>query len=313
VGSYLDAGVGLVHPGPRHVRIVYTPMHGVGGMVAVEALARAGFTDVHVVTAQAEPDPDFPTVAFPNPEEPGALDLALADAERLGADVVLANDPDADRLGVAVGGRRLTGDQVGCLLAHHLLSTRPAGEGRERLVVTTIVSSSLLDAIAADFGAHCERTLTGFKWIMRPVLAQPDWDFVLGYEEALGYCVDSVVRDKDGITAALVLAELVAELKAEGRTLLDRLAELDARYGRHRTVQRSFRIPPAEQVAAMAKVRARADATSVEGADVVVVQQPGGRVVFRPSGTEPKLKLYAEAVDGDVDALADEATHWAGL
>ena len=214
-------------PGPRRLRIVYTPMHGVGGEIALTAFERAGFDDVHVVTAQFEPDSNFPTVAFPNPEEPGALDLALAEAERVGADVVLANDPDADRLAIAVGGRRLTGDEVGALLGHHLLSTRPAD--RERLVVTTIVSSSMLGRIADEFGAHHERTLTGFKWIVRPALAHPEWEFVLGYEEALGYCVGSLVRDKDGITAALVAAELAAALAAEDRTLEDRLDELGRR------------------------------------------------------------------------------------
>jgi len=311
VDAYLDAIGTVVGVGPRDLRIVYTPVHGVGGGLAVEALRRAGFNDVFVVAAQAEPDPDFPTAPFPNPEEPGVLDLALAEAAARGADIVLANDPDADRLAVAVGGRRLTGDEVGCLLAGHLLD-RPAE--RDRLVVTTIVSSTLLGRIAADAGAHYERTLTGFKWVVRPAFAHPEWDFVLGYEEALGYSVGGVVRDKDGISAAVVVAEMAAAAKAAGRSLRDLLTDLDRRYGRYRTAQRSFRVPPAEQQAAMARVRARPGAVDLRpDADVVIVEGDAGRVVFRPSGTEPKLKLYAEVVDGDLDALLAEAAGWAGL
>ena len=312
VEAYLDAVCSVVTDGPRQLRIVYTPMHGVGGHLALDAFRRAGFADVHVVAQQAEPDPDFPTVAFPNPEEPGALDLALADGEQLGADLVIANDPDADRLALAVQGRRLTGDEVGCLLADHLLATRPAS--RPRLVTTSIVSSTLLGRIAGDYGAQYERTLTGFKWIVRPALAHPDWEFVIGYEEALGYAVGGVIYDKDGISAALVAAELAASLHAAGHTLLDRLRELDDRYGRYRTAQRSFRLGPDEQAAAMVRVRSIPGAqSSPPPADVVVVETAAGRVVFRPSGTEPKLKLYAEVVDGDPQALLDEASRSAGL
>jgi phosphomannomutase len=318
VDAYLDHTLALVAPGPRALRIVYTPLHGVGGAVAREAFHRAGFDDVHVVARQAEPDPDFPTTPFPNPEEPGTLDLALADAMRVDADIVIANDPDADRLAVAVGGRRLTGDEVGSLLGHHLLSTRGAEGGRERLVVTSIVSSSRLERIAADLGAHCERTFTGFKWIVRPALAHPEWRFVFGYEEALGYLVgdgkDEAVRDKDGISAALVIAELAAALKEEGKTLLDRLAELDARYGAYHTAQRSFRLPPDAQARVMETVRRLDGAEDLRpAADVVILERPEGRIVYRPSGTEPKLKLYAETVGGDAGALADTAARWAGL
>ena len=224
---------------------------------------------------------------------------------------MLANDPDADRLAVAVGGRRLTGDEVGCLLGHHLLSTRPAD--RERLVVTTIVSSPLLARIADDFGAHRERTLTGFKWIVRPALAHPEWEFVLGYEEALGYAVGSLVRDKDGITAALVVAELAAALEAEAT--------------RCRTASTSSTaVRPVPDSSAVVPHRARRPSRRDGAARVLPAHRrpaaPGrrrdrqvgaGRVVFRPSGTEPKLKLYAEVVDGDLDALLDEAAAWAGL
>ena len=312
VDAYLDAIAAAAAPGPRRVRIVYTPLHGVGGRVGLEALRRAGFTDVHVVGRQAEPDPDFPTAPFPNPEEPGVLDLAFALADEVGADLVLAHDPDADRLAVGVGGRRLTGDEVGCVLGDHLLSF-PAGE-RERLVVTTIVSSTLLGHIAADAGAHYERTLTGFKWVVRPALAHPEWQLVLGYEEALGYAVTEAVRDKDGISAALAVAALAARARDAGETLLDRVRDLDLRYGRFRTGQRSFRVPVAEQEAAMARVRALPGASDLRPeADVVVVERDDGRVVFRPSGTEPKLKLYAEVVDGDLERLLAAATSWAGL
>jgi phosphomannomutase len=312
VDAYLAAIGTLAAPRPRDLRIVYTAMHGVGAKLALRSLTSAGFTDVRPVLAQVEPDPDFPTASFPNPEEPGALDLAFAEAAAVGADVILANDPDADRLAVAVSGRRLTGDQVGCLLADHLLR-RPA-ETRERLVVTSIVSSTLLGRIAADAGARYERTLTGFKWIVRPALAHPAYDFVLGYEEALGYSVGGIVHDKDGISAALVMAELASDLKAEGQTLLDRLAELDRRYGRYRTAQRSFRLDPAAQQAAMSLVRKLPDAEDLRPeADVVIIRRGTDRVAFRPSGTEPKLKLYAEVVDGDLDALLQTAAGWAGL
>lgn len=313
VDAYLDAAASVVAPGtPRDLRIVYTPMHGVGRPIVDALLKQCGFDDVHVVAEQADPDPDFPTVAFPNPEEPGALDLGFRAARERRADIVIANDPDADRVAVAVDGMRLTGDEVGALLAHHLLTSRPCE--RERLVVSTIVSSTLIERIAADHGARSERTLTGFKWIVRPALAHPELDFVLGYEEALGYTVGSLVRDKDGLTAALVIAELAAALKREGRTLHDRLREFDDRYGAHRTAQRSFRIPPVEQQAAMATVRALGGAHDLRPeADVVIIERGRQRVVFRPSGTEPKLKLYAEVIDGDVGALLEEATAWAGL
>ena len=317
VDAYLSAIGTVTAPAARDLRIVYTAMHGVGAKLALRALETAGFTDIHPVPAQIEPDPDFPTASFPNPEEPGALDLAIAQARAVGADVILASDPDADRLAVAVGGQRLTGDQVGCLLADHLLRRPALGTRdrlRDRLVVTSIVSSTLLGRIAANAGARYERTLTGFKWIVRPALAHPDWDFVLGYEEALGYSVGGIVHDKDGISAALVVAELAANLKAEGQTLLDRLAELDARYGRYRTAQQSFRLEHDAQQVAMAQVRQLHGAEDLRPeADVVIVERGTDRVAFRPSGTEPKLKLYAEVVDGDLDALLRTAAGWAGL
>jgi phosphomannomutase len=326
--AYLDEVVGQVVPGGRRdVRVAYTALHGVGTRPAVEAFAAAGFPPLHLVASQAAPDPDFPTVAFPNPEEAGALDAGLALAREIGADVLLANDPDADRLGVAVpcgtetgsvapAWRVLTGNEIGVLLADHLLRHRDVGG--ERLVVTTIVSSRLLARIAADAGVHYVETLPGFKWIIRPALANPDWRFVLGYEEALGYSVGSSVRDKDGIAAALVFAELVATQRAEGRTVCDRLAELARRHGLHATVGFSLRLGSgsegaARASAAVAKVRTSPPAV-LGGRRVISVEDladrpapttdaliwsldDGGRVVLRPSGTEPKLKVYVEVVE----------------
>jgi phosphomannomutase len=325
VDDYLDAAVGVVLVGgPRDLDVVLTPLHGVGGRVVVEALTRAGFAEPYVVPQQARPDPAFPTVAFPNPEEPGAIDLALAAARERGADLVLANDPDADRCAVALpdpaadgGWRMLRGDEVGALLGEHLLArTRPAAGA---VVANSIVSSQLLSRIAAAHGVRHETTLTGFKWISRvPGL-------VYGYEEALGYCVaPALVRDKDGVTAALVVAELAASLKAAGRTLLDALDDLARRHGVHATDQLSIRVAELSLIErAMASLRAEPPATLggsevtqaedlAEGGDLPPTDgllyrtADGGRVVVRPSGTEPKLKCYLEAVvpveQADVDA-----------
>ena len=227
--------------------VVYTPMHGVAGGLMLAAMRRSGFTPPHVVAAQAEPDPDFPTVTFPNPEEPGALDLALADAQRLGADLVLASDPDGDRLAVAVPGpqgtwRTLTGDQVGALLGASALE-RTAGDAApgNRLVASTIVSATLLAKITAAAGARYAETLTGFKWIVRAADHLPGTRFIFGYEEALGYAVGDVVRDKDGIGAALAMLAVAAEAKAAGRSVLDRYDELEKAHGVHLTSQVTLR------------------------------------------------------------------------
>lgn len=332
--AYLEAVVGQLSPGgARQVRVAYTPLHGVGATTATEAFAAAGFPALHIVADQADPDPTFPTVAFPNPEEPGALDRGLALAAAVGADVLLANDPDADRLGVAVpdgssGWRVLTGDEIGVLLADHLLRHRD--RDGERLVVTTLVSSRLLGRLAEARGIHYAETLTGFKWIVRPVLEHPAWRFVLGYEEALGFAVGSAVRDKDGIAAALAFAELVAESQVDGVGVLERLELLARELGLYATVGYSLRFGSsagaAEQAAAMQRARsvppvmlggvavsARRDlleqpptgdadaagrAGSAARADVVVWElADSSRVVLRPSGTEPKLKVYLEVVE----------------
>ncbi|MQY07378.1 phospho-sugar mutase [Actinomadura macrotermitis] len=316
VDAYLDALAGLPLGAERDVRVAYTPLHGVGRDVLLEAFARSGFPAPDVVGAQAEPDPEFPTVAFPNPEEPGAMDLVLALAADSGADLVIANDPDADRCAVAVPGpdgwRALTGDELGGLLAEHVLRHT---SGDDRLVVTTIVSSSLLARIAEAHGARFATSLTGFKWIMKA--GGPGDRRVFGYEEALGYSVGDVVHDKDGVGAALTAAALAAEAKRDGRTLGDLLDDQARRYGLHATSQLSFRVADLALIAgAMARLRAAPPAelagrpveafedltAGVDGlppTDGVRLRLGGdgpARVVIRPSGTEPKLKCYLEVV-----------------
>ncbi|WP_339155430.1 phospho-sugar mutase [Actinomadura luteofluorescens] len=331
-GLYLDAVSSLRLGGDREVSIVYTPLHGVGRDVLLTAFERAGFPSPAVVPEQAEPDPDFPTVDFPNPEEPGALDLALGLAEARGADLVIANDPDADRCAVAVPGpsgwRTLTGDEVGGLLAEHVLRHTT---GDDRLVATTIVSSSLLRAIAAAHRVRFAETLTGFKWIMKA--GAPGLRLVFGYEEALGYSVGDdrgvLVNDKDGIGAALAVAALAADAKRDGRTLLDLLDAQARRYGLHATSQLSVRVSDLSLItAAMARLRSdpprelggrrvesfddlARPAGDLPPTDGLRFRLAGGsRVVVRPSGTEPKLKCYLEAVlpvDDDVAAVRARA------
>ncbi|MDT0469760.1 phospho-sugar mutase [Streptomyces gibsoniae] len=293
---------------PRTARTVYTAMHGVGKDVLLAAFARAGFPAPVLVAEQAEPDPDFPTVAFPNPEEPGAMDLAFAQARETDPDLVIANDPDADRCAVAVKDgadwRMLRGDEVGALLATHLVHRGVSGTFAE-----SIVSSSLLGRIAEKAGLPYEETLTGFKWIARVDGLR------YGYEEALGYCVDpDGVRDKDGITAALLITELASVLKAEGRTLLDLLDDIAVDHGLHATDQLSVRVEdlsiianamrrlreqPPTRLAGLAVTRSE-DLT--QGTDLLPPTDglrytlDGARVIVRPSGTEPKLKCYLEVV-----------------
>ncbi|MFE5330541.1 phospho-sugar mutase [Embleya sp. NPDC056575] len=320
IDSYLDRAVSVVDPaGPRDVRIVHTAMHGVGTTVMLGAFDRAGFADIRPVPEQADPDPDFPTVAFPNPEEPGAMDLAFRTALAEDADLVIANDPDADRCAVAVpdpaatgGWRMLRGDEVGALLGAEV-----ARRGTDGVLATTIVSSSLLGAIARDNGIVYTETLTGFKWLARvPNLA-------FAYEEALGYCVDPAgVCDKDGVTAALMLAELAAGAKRDGRTLPALLDEIATRYGLYATDQYSVRVDRLDLIAdAMRRLRTEPPHTlgglAVAGVDDLLnppaadlpptdglrytlagdgADLLAGRVVVRPSGTEPKLKAYLEVV-----------------
>jgi phosphomannomutase len=337
--AYLDAVAGQpATAGSQDLTVVYTPMHGVAGDLMLRAILRAGFAAPHVVAAQAKPDPDFPTVAFPNPEEPGALDLALADARALGADLVLASDPDGDRLAVAVpaavaagagpeGWRQLSGDQLGALLGAHLLSAHLTGVDtgpREPLVATTIVSSTLLSKIAATAGARYKETLTGFKWIARAADGEAGTSFVFGYEEALGYQVGQAVRDKDGIGAALAVLRLAAAAKAGGQPFTGGYDSLERAHGVHLTEQLSLRISePAEvmrqiraappTVVGGLPVEAVADfadsGTGLPPSDVLRYTLPQARVVVRPSGTEPKIKAYLEVVEpaGDDLAAAREA------
>ena len=324
VESYLDGAVGVLDPeavNPDHrgeLLVAYTAMHGVGTGVVAEVFTRAGFGPPSVVPNQAAPDPAFPTVAFPNPEEPGAMDLVLELASRIEADIAIANDPDADRCAVAVptvdGWRMLRGDEVGVLLADHLLRRGIGG-----MYATTIVSSQLVGALCRSRGVDYAETLTGFKWIVRAGA-----DLGYGYEEALGYCVaPQFVRDKDGITAALLVAELAAGLKAELRTLPDRLDEIAAEFGVYATDQLSARVEDLSAIAtAMARLRSHPPSalldepvTSFEdllpSSDVVIMRTASARVVVRPSGTEPKLKAYLEVVepaDGGVPAARSRAS-----
>jgi phosphomannomutase len=304
--AYLDRVATLRTSAPGSIRIAATALHGVGATVLRQALRRAGFDDVRMVAEQAAPDPDFPTVSFPNPEEPGATDLLLALSADTDADVAIALDPDADRCALGARGRdgcwrMLRGDETGALLGEHILSTL---ESKDPLVATTIVSSSMLACIARSHGARYAETLTGFKW-----LARAGDGLVYAYEEALGLSVDpDVVRDKDGISAAIVACDLAATLAARGRTLLDALDELAVRHGVHLTEQISLRIASLDERARLlARLRAQPP-TELAGtavtcedlapdADVLRLRGDSVRLLVRPSGTEPKLKAYLEVTE----------------
>ncbi|MEP7192610.1 MAG: phospho-sugar mutase [Actinomycetota bacterium] len=322
--AYLDAATAVVAPdSPRALSVVHTALHGVGSAVVVAAFARAGFQAPMVVPSQSDPDPDFPTVRFPNPEEPGAIDAALELAARVHPDIVLANDPDADRCAVAVrdpgatstdvasmdepAWRMLRGDEVGSLLGAHILSRGVSGNA---VFANSIVSSRLLAAMAADAGIRHEETLTGFKWISRvPGLRY-------GYEEAIGYCVDpGQVCDKDGISAALMLAEMAAGLRAQGRCLLDVLDDLAVRHGVHATGAFAVRVDDLSLLEALMSGLRKSPPTDLGGVAITRIDdlaqgserlpptdglryllQDESRVIVRPSGTEPKLKVYLEAI-----------------
>ncbi|MCA5892356.1 phospho-sugar mutase [Isoptericola sp. NEAU-Y5] len=336
--AYLASVRALSDGRPRTLKVVTTSLHGVGGRVLARALADAGFTDVVPVAEQADPDPDFPTVRFPNPEEPGAIDMALGLAADVGADLVIANDPDADRCAVAVmdptvgtyqgaetarshGWRMLHGDEVGALLGREIAARADAVRGAQRPVLaSSVVSSRALSSIAAHHGAAHVTTLTGFKWIARTP------GLVFGYEEALGYCVDPAsVRDKDGISAAVLVAQLADRLKSEGRTIIDALDDVARENGLFLTDQLSARFSDLERIGAtMAHLRSNPPRTLAGSAVANVLDLTAGvdglpptdgivllaaddtRVVVRPSGTEPKVKCYLEVVE----PVAPDATSY---
>lgn len=329
----IDAYLGTIRAetkaGPDTARssqvIVYSAMHGVGGELAIRALEAAGHV-VHPVPEQHTPDPDFPTAPFPNPEEPGTLDLAIAQAVEVGADLVLANDPDGDRLAVAVprkgegietgsvGYERLTGDEIGVLLGDYVMSR----SARPGCVATTVVSSTLLDKVAGAQGFECHRTLTGFKWLARS--GSDGVPLCFAYEEALGYSVAPTIRDKDGISAALSFADMAAVASARGRSVDDLLSDVYGQHGFHLTSQVALRFegddPMAEMNELMSRLRdnppaslAGVPVTEVEDfgvgdpnrpvADLVILHLANGRLAIRPSGTEPKLKSYIEVINPD--------------
>jgi phosphomannomutase len=300
-------------PGPvSPLVIATTAMHGVGGALLAELLADAGHHDVHPVVEQSYPDPDFPTVGFPNPEEPGATDLLAAKMIEVDAELGLATDPDADRVAVLVrdragAPRQLTGDEVGALLGDWLLDQVTDGPGR--LVATTVVSSSLLGKIAARHGARFEETLTGFKWLSRPALTHPELRQVLAYEEAIGYAIGADATDKDGLSAAVAVASMASWHKSQGRTLPDALDALHEIHGAHVTENFSWRYEGPgwreRRDHALAGLSSsppeRIGDETVTGIsrlapDVLRIDLPDLRVAVRPSGTEPKLKCYCEAV-----------------
>ncbi len=316
VAAYVAAAAALVPSGPKDLRIALTAMHGVGADTALKALTAAGFTEVAMVASQTEPDPDFPTTPFPNPEEDGALDQAIATAREVDAELVIALDPDADRCAVAIpdsarpsGWRQLSGDQIGCLLGEQAAGEH-AGDP-QAVLARSFASSSTLDDIAGAHGLRSVETLTGFKWIVRP------HGLVYGYEEAIGYCVaPGVVRDKDGITAALKVCELAARLRQSGRTLDDALTDLCVTHGLHETSPLTVRVEDLSLIRrGMVNLRAAppaelAGAPVIEFADlrdgrgglgptdaVLIVTARRDKVVVRPSGTEPKLKCYLEVVE----------------
>jgi len=326
VADYAGMVVDLVggHDATRaDLMVATTAMHGVGAALLRRCLADAGFTSLATVPEQEQPDPDFPTIPFPNPEEPGATDLLLALAASSGAAIAIANDPDADRMAMGIptpdgGWRMLTGDELGAVFAVGLMGRRTSP--KPPLLVTTVVSSQLLAAIAADAGARFEETLTGFKWLCRPGFAHPELEQVLAYEESIGYAVGGL-HDKDGISASVVMADLVHRWTQQGVSPQDVLDDLARRHGAHVTDNFSLRLSGPGWSARLAAAAASVvddPPASLAGVAVVRMDQPaddvirlflanGDRVVIRPSGTEPKLKCYCEAVEPVADGEAPEA------
>ncbi|GAY18925.1 phospho-sugar mutase [Mycobacterium sp. shizuoka-1] len=311
VDAYLSRASAVRRSTRGAVRVALTAMHGVGGEFALRALHAAGFTDVHTVASQFDPDPDFPTVSFPNPEEPGAADALLTLAGQVGADIAIALDPDADRCAVGIptddGWRMLSGDETGWLLGDYILSMLADGQAATSVVASSVVSSLLLAAIAAGYGARHVETLTGFKWLARADADLPGCNLVYAYEEAIGHCVDpATVRDKDGISAAVLACDLATHLAAQQDSIAGALDRLALRHGVHTTAAVSRRVadtgeatammarlrtdPPTELAGFPVRATTRADAVFLVGGDA----QTSVRVVVRPSGTEPKVKCYTE-------------------
>ncbi len=322
IEAYIARAATVRHTRAGAPRVALTPMHGVGGDLALRALHAAGFTDVHPVASQFAPDPDFPTVTFPNPEEPGASDALLELAGRIGADVAIALDPDADRCAVGIptpaGWRMLSGDETGWLLGDYILSGLPPETAATSVVASSVVSSQLLARIAEDHGARHVVTLTGFKWLARADADLPGCTLVYAYEEAIGHCVDpTAVRDKDGISAAVLVCDLLAHLGAQSDSILAALDRLALHHGVHTTAAMSRRVADTDEAAAMmtrlrtdpptelagfgVEVTADADAVFLTGGDA----QTSVRVVVRPSGTEPKVKYYTEVRQSVSTDLAD--------
>jgi phosphomannomutase len=319
-----------VRRGTGELRVALTPLHGVGGEVALHVLRAAAITDVHTVAAQFAPDPDFPTVAFPNPEEPGATDLVLGLAAEVGSDVAIALDPDADRCAVGVptatGWRMLSGDETGWLLGDYVLSqTEPGDVMAATVVASTVVSSRMLAAIAAGHGAQHVETLTGFKWLARADAGSAGATLAYAYEEAIGHCVDpSAVRDKDGISAAVLVCDLVVALRHDGRTVLDALDDLARQYGVHATaavtvpadaalMDRLRTTPPAVLGGEPVDVTDLLDRRGQQRTDALIYAGESVRVAIRPSGTEPKVKAYLEIHLARRDDVAAARVRAAGL
>jgi phosphomannomutase len=303
----------VLAPRPAELKIVYTAMHGVGTKTLQRVFHRAGFPSLILVQSQAQPDPDFPTLPFPNPEEPGALDLALESAKAFDADLVIANDPDADRCSVAIKERDLTwralrGDEIGAILGEVIAKNAQTGT-----LANSIVSSSILSKIAAHHQLNFEETLTGFKYIAKIP------NLIFGYEEAIGFCVDSqTVNDKDGVSAALLMAQIATDLKSEGKTLNDLLDEIWETYGFHATEQISIRVSDLALISTLMNKLRTQTITEIAGFKVLSkddLAKPTNslpatdglrfnlekkiRIIIRPSGTEPKIKCYIEVVNSD--------------
>ncbi len=337
VEQYIERAARLRRSSSGPIRVALTPLHGVGGVVATETLHRAGLFDVHTVAGQFAPDPDFPTVSFPNPEEPGATDAVLCLAADVDADLAVALDPDADRCAVGVptpiGWRMLSGDETGWLLGDYILSQIDPGNRSTSVVASTVVSSRMLSAIAAQRGAQHVETLTGFKWLARADADLPGSTLVYAYEEAIGHCVDpSAVRDKDGISAAVLICDLVATLKDSQRSVLDALDDLARRFGVHvgatvsrpvrdadqaAELMRRLRASPPKRLGEFTSTTTDLSQSAVNRTDALIFTGGGddiwARVVVRPSGTEPKVKFYIEVRCPVAEDLATARHHATAL